>query len=51
MATPLDSIKAIHNAFRAEMTRINALALQSARNEKSPSLTFEQFRFFNEVLA
>jgi hypothetical protein len=51
MATPLDSIKAIHNAFRTEMTRIDALALQSARNEKSPSLTFEQFRFFNEVLA
>jgi hypothetical protein len=50
MAEPLDAIKAIHNAFRLDMTRIDASALESARKGKELSSTIERFRFFNEVL-
>jgi hypothetical protein len=51
MAGPLDAIKAIHNAFRLDMTRIDLAALESTRGNKGPNLTIERFRFFNEVLA
>ena len=50
MAEPLDAIKAFHNAFRLDMTRIDKTALESARKGNGPTLTIERFRFFNEVL-
>jgi hypothetical protein len=50
MAQPLDAIKAIHNAFRADMKLIDASALESARSAKKLTSTIERFRFFNEVL-
>jgi hypothetical protein len=51
MAGPLDAIKAIHNAFRLDMTRIDAAALESARGKKGLTPTIERFRFFNEILS
>ncbi len=50
MAEPLDAIKAFHNAFRHDMSRIDAAALDLARGKKDLKATFERFRFFNEVL-
>jgi hypothetical protein len=50
MAEPLDAIKAFHNAFRLDMTRIDLAALESARGNKGLIPTIERFRFFNEVL-
>ncbi len=50
MATPLDAIMAFHNALRADMTRIDAAALESARGNKEITPAIERFRFFNEVL-
>jgi hypothetical protein len=50
MAEPLDAIKAIHNAFRVDMTRIDAAALESARKGTGLTPTIERYRFFNEVL-
>jgi hypothetical protein len=50
MAEPLDAITAMHNAFRLDMTRIDAAALESARGNKVLSPTIERFRFFNEML-
>ena len=51
MAEPLDAIKAMHNAFRLDMTRIDTAALESARGNKGLSPAIERFRFFNEMLA
>jgi hypothetical protein len=51
MAEPLDAVKAFHNAFRLDMTRIDTIALESARNGNGLTLTIERFGFFNEVLA
>lgn len=50
MAGPLDAIMAIHNAFRADMTRIDAAALDAARGNKGFTQEIERFRFFNEIL-
>jgi len=50
MAEPLDAIMAFHNAFRLDMARIDATALDAARRNKELSPTIERFRFFNEVL-
>jgi hemerythrin-like domain-containing protein len=50
MAEPLDAIKAIHNAFRADITRIDTAALETARGKKGLTPTIERFRFFNEIL-
>ena len=50
MAEPLDAIMAFHNAFRLDMARIDAAALDAARRNKELSPTIERFRFFNEVL-
>ena len=50
MAEPLDSIKVMHNAFRLDMNRIDAAALDSARGNKGLSPAIERFRFFNEML-
>ena len=51
MAEPLDSVKAIHNAFRRDMAGIDAAALDSARGRPGLAPAVERFRFFNEVLA
>jgi hypothetical protein len=51
MAGPIDAITAIHNAFRADMTDIDAAALGAARGKPGLEAKVERFRFFNEVLA
>ena len=50
MAEPLDTVTAFHNAFRRDMTEIDAAALRTARGEPGLASTVERFRFFNEVL-
>jgi hypothetical protein len=50
MAEPLDAVLAIHNAFRHDMSGIDAAALDSARGKPGLAATVERFRFFNEVL-
>jgi len=50
MVEPLDAIKAFHNAFRRDITRIDLAALESARGNKGLLPTIERFRFLNEVL-
>ncbi len=50
MAEPVDAIRALHNAFRNDMKRIDAAALDAARGDKGLAATVERFRFFNEVL-
>jgi len=50
MAEPVDAIRAIHNAFRNDLERIDAVALDSARGKEGLATTIERFRFFNEVL-
>ena len=50
MVEPIDAIRAIHNAFRNDMNRIDAAALDSARGKEGLEGTIERFRFFNEVL-
>jgi hypothetical protein len=50
MVEPTDAIRAIHNAFRYDMDRIDAAALDSARGIAGLETTIERFRFLNEVL-
>jgi hemerythrin-like domain-containing protein len=50
MVEPIDAIRAIHNAFRNDMERIDAAALDLARGKEGLAATIERFRFFNEVL-
>jgi hypothetical protein len=50
MAQPLDAVTAIHNAFRRDMEKIDAAALDSARGKPELASAVERFRFFNEVL-
>ena len=50
MAEPLDAVMAFHNAFRNDMSRIDAAALDLARGKKDLEATVERFQFFNEVL-
>jgi len=50
MAEPLDVIMAFHNAFRRDMSGIDAAALASARGKPGLAPAVERFRFFNEVL-
>jgi hypothetical protein len=50
MAEPLDAIMAFHNAFRRDMSRIDAAALDSARGRPGLTLELDHFRFFNEIL-
>ena len=50
MAEPIDAIRAIHNAFRNDLERIDAAALDSARRKEGLDATIGRFRFFNEVL-
>lgn len=41
---------AIHNAFRRDMSGIDAAALDTARGKPGLALTVERFHFFNEIL-
>ena len=50
MAEPLDSVMAIHNAFRRDIDTIDTAALDSARGKPGLAPTVERFRFLNEVL-
>ena len=50
MVEPLDSVKAIHNAFRRDIGLIDTAARDSARGETGLEPTVERFRFFNEIL-
>jgi len=50
MTEPLDAVLAIHNAFRRDMSKIDAAALDSARGKPGLASAVERFRFFNEVL-
>lgn len=50
MTEPLDAVKAIHNAFRRDISLIDAAALDTARGKAGLEPTVERFRFFNEVL-
>jgi hypothetical protein len=50
MTEPVDAVLAIHNAFRNDIVRIDAAALESAKGKKGLDTTIERFRFFNEVL-
>jgi hypothetical protein len=50
MTGPIDAVVAIHNAFRADMSLIDAAALDAARGKPGLGATVERFRFMNEVL-
>ncbi len=50
MTTPIDSVTAIHNAFRRDMADIDTAALDTARGRPGLEATIDRFRFFNEVL-
>ena len=50
MAVPLDAIRAIHNAFRRDMTAIDAAAYDAARGHGSLDLVLKRYTFFGEVL-
>src|SRR6266480_3125539 len=50
MPGPIDAVMAIHNAFRRDMSLVDAAALDAARGKPGLAATVERFRFFNEVL-
>jgi hypothetical protein len=50
MTGPTDAVLAIHNAFRADITLIDAAARESAHGKPGLDATIERFRFLNEVL-
>jgi hypothetical protein len=50
MTEPLDAVMAIHNAFRRDISIIDAAALDSARGKLRLEGTVERFRFLNEIL-
>lgn len=50
MAVPLDAIRAIHNAFRKDMTAMDAAAHSAARGHGSLDLVLKRYTFFNEIL-
>jgi len=50
MPDPMDAVMVIHNAFRADISIIDAAALGSARGKAGLEPTIERFRFFNEIL-
>jgi hemerythrin-like domain-containing protein len=50
MARPLDAIMAFHNAFRRDLTMIDASALAWARGEHEAPAGLDRYRFFNEIL-
>ena len=50
MVEPMDIVLAFHNAFRRDMSVIDAAALDSARGKPGLTAQVERFRFFNEML-
>ena len=50
MAVPLDAIRAFHNAFRKDMTAIDAAAERAAAGDGNLDLVRKRYVFFNEVL-
>jgi hypothetical protein len=50
MAEPVDAIRAIHNAFRNDLGRIDTAALDLARGVKGLEPMIERFNFLNEIL-
>ena len=50
MVEPVEAIMAFHNAFRNDIERIDAAALDSAKGKEGLASTIERFRFFNEIL-
>jgi hypothetical protein len=50
MAEPVDAIRAVHNAFRIDLKRIDAAAFDAAKGKQGLTPTIERFRFFNEIL-
>ena len=51
MTGPLDAVTAIHNAFRRDISAIDAAALELARGRPGLQSQLDRFRFFNEILA
>lgn len=50
MGSPIDGVRAIHNAFRADIAAIDAAAAAAAQGASGLETTVERFRFFNEIL-
>src|SRR5579862_5546544 len=50
MQSPIDAVRAIHNAFRADIAAIDSAALAAARGAHGVEATVERFWFFNEIL-
>jgi Hemerythrin HHE cation binding domain len=50
MQSPIDGVRAIHNAFRADIAAIDAAACAAARGTPGLEATVERFRFFDEIL-
>jgi hypothetical protein len=50
MTELIDSVLAIHNAFRCDMKSIDAAALGAAQGKPGLKPVIERFRFFNEIL-
>ena len=50
MNSPLDGVRAIHNAFRADIAAIDAAANAAAGGAPGLEATVERFRFLNEIL-
>ncbi|HVN73808.1 MAG TPA: hemerythrin domain-containing protein [Methanoregula sp.] len=50
MVVPVDAVRAIHNAFRNDLERIDTAAFHTATGKDGLSATIERYRFFNEIL-
>ena len=50
MAVPLDAIRAFHNAFRKDMTAIDAAAHSAARGPGNLDLVLKRYILFGEIL-
>jgi hypothetical protein len=50
MHSPIDGVRAIHNAFRADIAAIDDAATAAAGGAPGLEATVERFRFFNEIL-
>jgi hypothetical protein len=50
MDSPIDGVRAIHNAFRADIAAIDAAALAAAGGTPGLEATVERFWFFNDIL-
>ncbi len=50
MAEPLDSITAVHNAFRRDIRELDAVALATAQGKQGLNGMLSRFKFLNEIL-